>query len=117
MTKPIPCGTANVTFNVLEDERALWDRIAPRFSSRGEMFRALLLKAAAIEFPAVAAEIQAVRLRYGRHAAAAVMLAVGILSVGQSWFDGHDLRRAKGRTHCAKLVKKTVKRGTEVEEG
>lgn len=115
MTRDIPLGTANVPVNMMEDERDIWDRIVPKFGSRGALFRELLLKAADIDFPEVAKEIRAVRLKYGRHAMAAALLAVGLLSIGQSWFDGTDMRRAKGRVHCAKLVKKHVKRGTEVE--
>lgn len=114
-TKPIPAGTMNLSVNVTRDEWALLKRASVGFGSFGELLRALILAGAEVKLPDVAMEIEAVRLKYGRHLVATAMLCVGLLSIAESWMDGNDLRRAKGRMSCAKLVKKQVKRGTDVE--
>jgi len=109
-------GTRNIGCNVTGDEYVLLKRAAVQFGSLSALLRELIYEGATVKIPAVAAEIKAVRRRYGRHAMAASLLAVGMLAIGQSWKDGSDMRRAKGRTHCAKLVKKHVRRCGEVEE-
>jgi hypothetical protein len=108
-------GTRNIGCNVTGDEYALLERASVQFGSLSALLRVLIVEGATVKIPKVAAEIKAVRRRYGRHAAAAVLLAVGLLAIGESWVEGEDIQRAKGRTHCAKLVKKSAKRGTEVE--
>ena len=106
-------GTRNIGCNVTGDEYQLLERAAVQYGSLSALLRVLIYEGAAVKIPAVASEIKAVRRKYGRHAAAAVLLAVGLLAIGESWVEGKDLRRAKGRTHCAQLVKKSAKRGTE----
>lgn len=98
-------GTRNIGCNVTGDEYQLLERASVQFGSLSAMLRVLIYEGAAVKIPAVASEIKAVRRKYGRHAAAAVLLAVGLLAIGESWVEGKDLLRAKGRTHCAKLVK------------
>jgi hypothetical protein len=108
-------GTRNIGCNVTGDEYALLERAAVQFGSLSALLRVLIVEGATVKIPKVAAEIKAVRRKYGRHAAAAVLLAVGLLAIGQSWVNGEDLRRAKGRTHIALMVKKNVKRGTDID--
>lgn len=104
-THPLGNGTRNIGCNVTGDEYQLLERASVQYGSLSALLRVLIYEGATLMIPSVAAEIKVVRRRYGRHAAAAVLLAVGLLAIGESWVEGKDLRRAKGRTHCAKLVK------------
>ena len=106
MTHPLGNGTRNIGCNVTGDEYALLERASVQFGSLSALLRVLIYEGAAVKIPAVASEIKAVRRKYGRHAAAAVLLAVGLLVIGDNWVAEKDLRRAK-------LVKKSAKRGTE----
>lgn len=114
-TRSIPEGTMNLSCNVTVDEWALLEAASVRFDSFGDLLRTLIHEGAKVRIPEVAAEIHAVRRKYGRHVVATALLAVGLLSIGQSWFQPTDLRRAKGKTHIAKLVKKSGGRTTEME--
>ena len=105
MTKTIPAGTMNLSCNVTKDEWALLHSAALGFESLGDLLRTLIIEGAKVKLPEVAKEIRAVRKRYGRHVVATALLAVGLLSVGQSWFERTDIRRAKGKAPIAKLVK------------
>ena len=107
----------NLSCNVTFDEWALLKSAAEEFTSLGDLLRTLVLEGAKVRIPSVATEIQAVRRKYGRHVAATALLAVGLLSVGQSWFGATDMRRASGKAPIAKLVKvkRSSGRTTEME--
>jgi hypothetical protein len=112
MTRAIPFGTVNLTVNVTEDEAAIWTRLGG-VAGRSALIRNLLLEGASTVAPAIAAEVRAVRSKYGRHVASVTMLAVGILSIGLSILHNEPLRKAKAGSRVVKVTK--GKRGNDSE--
>jgi len=110
MTRPIPFGTVNLTVNVTEDEAAIWTRLGG-IAGRSALIRQSMIDGLAAVAPTVAAEVRAVRSKYGRHIAAAAMLAVGILSIGLLMMHNEPLRKAKAGSRLVKAAK--AKRGTD----
>ena len=110
MTRPLPFGTVNLTINVTVDEAEIWTRLGG-VSGRSALIRQAMIDGLTTVAPVVAAEVRAVRSKYGRHIAAAILLAVGVISIGLSMLHNEPMRRAKAGARLVKVCK--AKRATE----
>jgi len=85
MTQRVGPGTVNFAINMAEEERKAWGKVAfDEDESTGELIKRLALRALAFELPGAAAEIADIR----RRRKAAVLLAVCLLAVMETFFPG-----------------------------
>lgn len=112
MTKPIPHGTCQLSFNVPLRERFLLGEVAEAEGvSLAELWRRFSEHCLALRSPEMAERLRAIR----REAAKVACLALALVAIGQSWVkDDDQIRRCHSRAQITRT--KTVRRNGELVE-
>lgn len=109
MTNPIPAWSANVSFNVPKDERALLGRLAYKAGAKsvGAFIKQLVALGLELSDRKAAAQLRQIRARYYRPAQAAALLVLfaGITVHAMLEQKGGDLRRSANRVRTVRTVR------------